>query len=128
PPERAKEFDDRLRRAEGLLASEPAPAARELEAAIALHGLHARSHFLLARALSALGRHPEALAEYARARDLDTMPWRATSAAEDAAREAAREGGILCDMESAFRADSPGGAVAWELMDDHVHFSLRGQA
>ncbi|MFN3408953.1 MAG: hypothetical protein ACK45B_08180 [Limisphaerales bacterium] len=63
------------------------------------------------------------------ARDLDTMPWRATSAAQVAIRRAAAEqGGVVCDLEGAFRAASPGGSIGWELMDDHVHPTLRGQA
>jgi hypothetical protein len=56
------------------------------------------------------------------------MPWRATSADNAAVREAAARGAVLCDMEGAFRAASPGGAIGWELMDDHVHMSLQGQA
>ncbi|TPW12769.1 MAG: hypothetical protein FD129_1405, partial [bacterium] len=72
--------------------------------------------------------YAEALEEYVRARDLDTMPWRATTTAQDAARAAAQSGAILCDMEAAFRAASPGGSIGWELVDDHVHLSLSGQA
>jgi tetratricopeptide (TPR) repeat protein len=48
--------------------------------------------------------------------------------AQTAVRAAATDGAILCDMEAAFRAESPGGAIGWELLDDHVHMSLRGQA
>ena len=88
----------------------------------------AQMHFDRARGLSSEGRHDEALAEYVRARDLDPMPWRATSAARDAILAAALNGATLCDEEAAFRASSPGGAIGGELMDDHVHFSVAGQA
>ena len=111
-----------------LLAANPAGAMEKARAAIGIDPLHARAHFILGQALTELGRHDEALVAYVRARDLDTMPWRATSAAQAAVRDAAREGAILCDMEAAFRAESPGGAIGWELLDDHVHMSLRGQA
>ena len=57
------------------------------------------------------------------------MPWRATSALQKALRQAVRERvAQLCDAEDAFRSKSPGGAVGWELLDDHVHPSLQGQA
>jgi tetratricopeptide (TPR) repeat protein len=89
----------------------------------------ARVHFLRAQALAAEGKATGALAEFVKARDLDTMPWRATSAAEDAILRAAREHGApVFDLVTAFRQASPGGTIGWELMDDHVHPTLRGQA
>lgn len=89
----------------------------------------ARGHFLAAQSLYASNRFPEALEMYQKARDLDTMPWRATSAANDAIRRAAGEHDApLCDVEGVFHANSPGGVIGWELMDDHVHPTLRGQA
>jgi hypothetical protein len=57
------------------------------------------------------------------------MPWRPTSATEQAIRDAAqRTGATLCDVAESFRTMSPEGATGWELLDDHVHPSLRGQA
>lgn len=88
----------------------------------------ALEHFRKARELTGQGRHDEAKVEYIEARDRDSMPWRATSRAREAIVAAAGRGAVLCDMESAFRAESPGGAIGWELMDDHVHMSIRGQA
>lgn len=119
-----------LHSAEALLDTDPLSAGERARAALALHDGHARGHFLLGEALRRQGEGSAALAEYVRARDLDPMPWRATSAAGDAARAAVAgvAGASLCDMEAAFRTESPGGAIGWELMDDHVHMSLRGQA
>ena len=92
-------------------------------------GPSAQEHFQHGKQLTAAGKSAEALAEFIKARDLDTMPWRATSAAQDAIRRVAREeGALLCDLEQTFRQASPGGSVGWELMDDHVHPTLRGQA
>ncbi len=131
----AERFESRLARAADLSAADPAAAAALLTAALARHDEHARAHYLLARCLTALDRPAEALPHYLRARDLDPLPWRATSAAQEAVRAAAAGGSdggdggaIFCDMEAAFRAASPGGAIGWELLDDHVHMSLRGQA
>jgi lysophospholipase L1-like esterase len=86
-------------------------------------------HFLHAQELATEGKPTEALAEFVKARDLDTMPWRATSTAQEAILRAAREQGArVCDLVTAFHQASPGGAIGWELMDDHVHPTLRGQA
>jgi tetratricopeptide (TPR) repeat protein len=130
PPSELAKFEDEVKRGEAGLDSDPGGAAEVLRSAVARWGKHARAHYLLARALTKLGRDLEALHEYVLARDLDTMPWRATSATNDAARAAAAAcpGARLCDMEAAFRAACPGGAIGWELVDDHVHFTQRGQA
>ena len=89
----------------------------------------ARAQFQLAQSLHASNQFPEALAAFQKARDLDTMPWRATSAANDSIRRATQElNAIVCDVEGAFHTNSPGGSIGWELMDDHVHPTLRGQA
>lgn len=117
-----------LEEAAAALAREPARAERLARLVVERHPDHARAHFVLGRALTALDRAGEAASEYVAARDLDRMPWRATSAAREAVLAAVREGGILCDMEAAFRAESPGGAIGGELMDDHVHMTVAGQA
>jgi tetratricopeptide (TPR) repeat protein len=89
----------------------------------------ARVHFLQGRTLAAEGKSTAALAEYVKARDLDTMPWRATSMEQAAILRAAHEHGApVCDLVKAFRQASPDGAIGWELMDDHVHPTVRGQA
>jgi len=90
--------------------------------------LSARWHHARADSLLALGRQDEARGEYVRARDLDTMPWRATSAAREAVLQAAAEGAVLCDVESDLRAVADDGVIGWDLMDDHVHLTVRGQA
>lgn len=99
-----------------------------LREAVGIAPDHALAHFKLARALEEAGRAEDAVAQYVLARDLDTMPWRATTTADTAIRAAAKGGAVLCDMVAAFRNDSPGGTIGWELMDDHVHMSMRGQA
>lgn len=105
-----------------------APIGRDPEAA-APGASNARAHFATGTALFAQQHFAAAHTEFLRARDLDPMPWRATSAANDALRRAARDlNARLCDLEGVFQTNSPGGSIGWELMDDHVHPTLRGQA
>ncbi len=126
---RRDEFRDLLEEAELLLPTDSVAAAAMLRKAVDLQPHHARAQFLLGRALLDAGEHGPALERFIAARDLDTMPWRATSRQQDAIREAAGSaGGTLCELEEAFRDASPGGCIGWELMDDHVHPSLEGQA
>jgi tetratricopeptide (TPR) repeat protein len=110
-----------------VLRDDPAGAERLARRVVERNPDHARAHFVLGQALSGLGRPGEAAPEYLRARDLDRMPWRATTAAREAVEAAAQTGGVLCDMEAAFRAASPGGSIGEELMDDHVHMTVAGQ-
>jgi lysophospholipase L1-like esterase len=106
-----------------------APVGRSQPKDAPMAGPEALEQFKLGKAAMAAGKSAEALQHFIQARDLDTMPWRATSAAQDAVRRAAREhNGAVCDLEQAFRDASPGGVIGWELMDDHVHPTLRGQA
>lgn len=129
PAARRAEFDALLARGEQQLAESPGEAAAALRAALAINAAHARGHYLLGCALRAAGDLPGARRSFIAARDSDTMPWRASSRINDVVRRVAdAEEAILCDMEAAFRAESPDGLIGWELMDDHVHMSLRGQA
>lgn len=111
------------------LTTEDRPAAlAALEKAAGLYDRSAALQFAMGQCLTALGRDDDARVCYAQARDLDPMPWRAPSALNDAVRRVAGTGGELCDVQAAFAARSPGGAIGWELMDDHVHPNLAGQA
>ena len=89
----------------------------------------AAERFAEAKALAAQRRRDEAREAFLDARDLDTMPWRPTRGTEEAIRAAARaQGAALCDVAEAFRAASLDGATGWDLMDDHVHLTVKGQA
>lgn len=124
-----KRFEASLADAVRLMPTSPAEAIKPLEDAVSLDPQHARAHHLLGRCLTALGRDDDALSHYKRALELDPMPWRAPGTLSDVVRRVANDGGaILCDLEADFREASPGGATGWELMDDHVHPTLRGQA
>jgi len=109
-------------------AGQPA-AITNLQRILQLDPDHARAHYLLGQAFTAQGRGAEALEQYVAARDLDTMPWRIPSKSLNAVLHAAQEQDApVCDLVKVFRANSPGQAIGWELMDDHVHPTLRGQA
>lgn len=101
----------------------------ELEALLQRRPDLARAHFVLGQAYHAQGAFEQAQHHFVQARDLDTMPWRATTALQQSIRRAVTEqDAALCDVERAFRGRSPGGSIGRELMDDHVHPSLQGQA
>lgn len=129
PPSAQSRYSELIEVGRSKLGSDPRGALTALEAASALHEPHALLHYLMGRCCTALGDDAAALEHYIRSLDLDTMPWRAPSGSNRAVREAAATGAAaLCDLQAVFRARSPGGSIGWELMDDHVHPSLAGQA
>lgn len=104
-------------------------AIASLDAVAELNPNDARMWYLRGRALGDRGDADGAAAAYRAAVDFDPMPWRPPSASVDAVRQAARKhGAVLCDLPTIFRAASPGGAVGWDLMADHVHPTVRGEA
>ena len=114
----------------GYVAPEDAEGAlQQLEQAAALASEHAWLWYLQGRALERLGRDAEAQRAFRKARDLDTMPWRAPTAHNAVIRAVAAEhGAALADVEAAFADAAPAQGVGWEWMVDHVHFSVAGQA
>ena len=104
-------------------------ALQQLEQAAALSSEHAWLWYLQGRALERLGRDAQAQRAFRKARDLDTMPWRAPTVHNAVIRAVAKEhGAILADVEAAFVDAAPAQGVGWEWMVDHVHFSVAGQA
>jgi tetratricopeptide (TPR) repeat protein len=126
---RQPELDQALSRLRFTMPERPLEAISELEKLLLQWPDHALANYLYASALHLVEDYDKAQLHFIRARDLDPMPWRAPTRSQDAIRQAAKEGGAqLCDAEAAFRKASPGGVIGWELMDDHVHLSLEGQA
>ena len=104
-------------------------ALQQLEQAAALSSEHAWLWYLQGRALERLGRDAQAQRAFRKARDLDTMPWRAPTVHNAVIRAVAKEHGVvLADVEAAFVNAAPAQGVGWEWMVDHVHFSVAGQA
>jgi len=116
-------------RAAGIPAVVCTTASNEAGLAPLGEGDEAATRFALAKKQAAAGDRPAARDSFLAARDLDTMPWRPISATEQAIRRAAAERDmVLCDVAEVFRALSAEPATDWDLLDDHVHLSLRGQA
>lgn len=125
---RQKEVKELLARAAASGTTDPAGAIDALRQAVGLVPHHATAHFRLGQALDSAGDVPAAREHYRKALDLDPMPWRAPTPSMEAIRRAASDhSALLCDVQQVFRDASPGGLIGWELMDDHVHPSLRGQ-
>jgi lysophospholipase L1-like esterase len=92
-------------------------------------GSDAAARFARGLELAKAGDRAAARAEFIAARDLDTMPWRPITATEEAIRAAAAShDAIFCDVAGRFREASSDGGIGWDLLDDHVHLTLRGQA
>jgi hypothetical protein len=102
-----------------------AQAAASYRAALALDDRYAELHFRLGRCLAAAGDRPAARAHFARARDLDALPFRITGPLNDAVLATARQfqdaGVTLIDANEAFRAAqaAPGGLGDERLFTDH---------
>ena len=128
-PQDRDEFTRLLRQAAATPPDQSAKGIALLRSAAALAPEHARTRYFLGRALAAGGDTLAAREQFRLAREYDTMPWRPTPDVEEAARTAAEENGaLLCDIAAQFRQSGPLGAAGWELLDDHVHLSVAGQA
>jgi len=115
--------------AEQILGPQPAEAEKLLQDHLATNARDARAWFLLGRSLHFQKKHVPALEAFQKANHFDRMPWRPSDDLQEAIREAAgSETAPLADVQTWFRKKSPVGAIGWELLDDHVHPSLEGQA
>jgi len=89
----------------------------------------AELHFRMARCEWALGEFAAADQHFVRARDLDTLRFRADSRINDIVRSVARSSRPateLLDAQSLFAAQSPNGITGNEFLYDHVHFTPLG--
>jgi tetratricopeptide (TPR) repeat protein len=107
-----------------------AAALERFDEAATLDNQFADLEFRLAQCHAAVGNGPEAAARYARARDLDTIRFRADTTVNETIRQVAAvhaPGGTrLVDAERAFAAASPGGAPGEEFFFEHVHLNFHG--
>jgi tetratricopeptide (TPR) repeat protein len=106
-----------------------AQALARLDSVRAIQPDAAWAVYLEGRALRRLGRHDEADSALVRARELDTMPWRAPQEHNRVIRRvAARHDVDLVDAEALFAEASAPTLPGWEWMVDHVHPTVNGQA
>jgi len=92
-------------------------------------GHSAQVSFQMAKEFQQAGQHDEAVKLFIDARDRDAMPWRASSRIQNLVRELTTEyGSVLCDLDQLFKAEGGNDGIGWNLMDDHVHPNIDGQA
>jgi len=89
---------------------------------------YAELEFRIARCLWMLGDYGAAREHFLRARDLDTLRFRADSKINDINRSVASSsaGAELVDADEIFAKESPNGIVGSELVYEHVHMTPEG--
>ena len=106
-----------------------AEALKLYSAAAQIDDQFAELHFRIARCDWALGDYAAAKEHYVRARDLDTLRFRADSRINEIIRSVATSSGPnvqFLDAQSLFAAESHNGVTGSELLYDHVHFTPLG--
>jgi tetratricopeptide (TPR) repeat protein len=97
-------------------------------AALRLDDQYAELEFRIARCLSKLGNSKEAKQHFLRARDLDTLRFRADSKINDINRSVASSvpGVELVDADAIFAQQSPDAVIGGGLVYEHVHLTPEG--
>ena len=105
-----------------------AEALKAYRSAAKVDDQYAELEFRIARTLWKLGDYQAANDHFFRARDLDTLRFRADSRINEINRSVASSGpGVeLVDAEAIFSKESPNGIIGTELLYDHVHLTPRG--
>jgi tetratricopeptide (TPR) repeat protein len=105
-----------------------AEALRFYQAAKKIDDQFAELEFRMARSLWMQGDSARARAHFLRARDLDTLRFRADSKINDINRSVASlsPGAELVDAEAIFSKESPNGIIGSELVYEHVHMTPLG--
>ena len=103
-------------------------ALQAYRAAAKIDGQYAELEFRIARTLWKQGDYQGAKEHYLRARDLDTLRFRADSEINSINRAmgASGSGVKLIDAEAILAQESPNGIIGNELLYDHVHLTPRG--
>lgn len=102
-------------------------ALKAYRAATKIDDQYAELEFREARALWMLGDYAGAREHYLRARDLDTLRFRADSRINAINRSVATSSGAeLVDAEGVFSSASPNGIIGSELVYEHVHMTALG--
>ena len=107
-------------------------AIKHFEDALAIDDSHAGLHFRIALCLEAQGDHARARTHYLRARDLDTLRFRADSHMNTIVREVVAAADsprvVLADAERNLeqQAMSPTGCPGEDFFHEHVHLNVEG--
>lgn len=106
-----------------------AEALKLYSSAAQIDDQYAELQFRMARCDLALGDFAAAKEHFIRARDLDTLRFRADSRINEIIRATAKASGpdaTLLDTESLFAGESRNGVIGSELLYDHVHLTPIG--
>ena len=108
-------------------ANSPAEALRQYQAAAVIDGEYAELEFRIARAAWKLGDYKSAKEHLVRARDLDTLRFRADSKINEVNRSAAgAKGTVLVDAERILSDAAPDGIIGTDQIYEHVHMTPEG--
>ena len=106
---------------------EYADAIKAYSSAAQIDEQYAELEFRIARSLWMLGDYRDAKEHFSRARDLDTLRFRADSKINGINRAVAKSSGAeLMDADEIFAKESPNGIVGSELVYEHVHMTPEG--
>ncbi len=105
-----------------------AEALKSYRAAANIDDEYAELAFRIARCLEALGDYNAAREYFLRARELDTLRFRADSKINDVNRSVASSSAavVLVDADAIFAKESPNGIIGSELVYEHVHLTPHG--
>jgi tetratricopeptide (TPR) repeat protein len=105
-----------------------AEALKAYQAAAKIDDQYAELEFRIARTLWMQGDYAGAKQHFSRARDLDTLRFRADSKINDINRSVAAltVGAELVDAEAIFSKESPNGIIGSDLVYEHVHMTPLG--
>jgi tetratricopeptide (TPR) repeat protein len=103
-------------------------ALKAYQAAIKIDDQYAELEFRIARSFWMQADYANAKQYYLRARDLDTLRFRADSKINDINRSVASSssGAELVDADAIFSEESPNGIIGSELVYEHVHMTPLG--
>jgi tetratricopeptide (TPR) repeat protein len=128
-PDELRSWEDLVQRGAALeAAGSHAEALKLYLAAAEIDPQYAELQFRIARSLWALGNFAEAKQRFVRARDLDTLRFRADSRINEIIRAlpGADSGVGLVDAAAVFAVESEHGVPGGELFYEHVHMNPRG--
>jgi len=128
---RREEWENLYRQGiEREIAADYQGAVQLFRSALAIDGGFADLHFRLGRCRWQLADYENAGLSYRRARELDSLRFRADAeinrVIKDAAAGRETEGVFLTDLENVIAAESSHGIPGEELFYDHVHLNFRG--
>lgn len=108
-------------------ANSPVEALKRFQEAAAIDGEYAQREFRMARLALKLGDYKAAKEHFVRARDLDTLRFRADSRINEINRSiAASSGAVLVDAEKILSDAAPDGIIGTDQVYEHVHMTPEG--